>query len=247
MQRFLGIAIGLATQGLFLATLPPLYRFLRNDYSAAPEGTLWIDAAAALLFAVPHSILLVPATRKRITQWLPSPFYGLLFCIATCASLWLIFAVWRGSSLVVWTWPNRLRPLVEVGFFGSWVMLIYSLHLNGLGFQTGLTPWWHWVRGRPLPRREFRPTHIYRYGRHPTYLSFLGLIWFTPIVTLDRAVLIAIWTVYVLVGSHLKDRRLSALIGEPYREYRNEVPAFFLSAGRRFKGRRWGRTTGEIL
>jgi hypothetical protein len=229
MRRFLGIAFGLATQGLFLATLPPLYRFLRNEFAVAPAGPLWINAAAALLFAIPHSILLHPATRKRITQWLPSPFYGLLFCIATCASLWLIFEVWRGSSLVVWEWPNRLRPLVEVGFFGSWLVLFYSLSLTGLGYQTGLAPWWRWVRGRPQPPREFRPAGIYRYCRHPTYLSFLGLIWFTPIVTLDRALLIAIWTIYVFAGSHLKDRRLATLIGQPYRQYQNQVPAFFVS------------------
>jgi methanethiol S-methyltransferase len=228
MRRFLGIAFGLATQAAFLATLPPLYRFLRNDFALAPTGPLWIDASAALMFAVPHSILLHPSTRKRVTQWLPSAFYGLLFCVATCASLWLLFAVWRGSSIVVWEWPDRLRPLVEIGFFGSWLMLFYSLSLTGLGYQTGLAPWWNWVRGRPLPRREFRPIGVYRYGRHPTYLSFLGLIWFTPVVTLDRAWLIALWTAYVFVGSHLKDRRLGRLIGEPYRQYQNDVPAFFV-------------------
>ena len=39
MRRFLGIACGLLTHAFFFATLPPLYRFLRNDFSAAPAGT----------------------------------------------------------------------------------------------------------------------------------------------------------------------------------------------------------------
>lgn len=246
MRRFLGIAFGLATQVLFLATLPPLYRFLRNDFASAPTGPLWIDAAAALLFAVPHSILLHPSTRKRITRWLPSAFYGLLFCIATCAGLWLIFAVWRGSPIVIWEWPKRFRPLVEIGFFASWVTLFYSLSLAGLGYQTGLTPWWHWVRGRPVPPRQFRPAGIFRYCRHPTYLSFLGLLWFTPVVTLDRALLIALWTVYVFIGSYLKDRRLVRLLGEAYRQYQNEVPAFFVS-GQLATRLRIGRKRREIL
>jgi methanethiol S-methyltransferase len=246
MRRVLGIVFGLATQVLFLATLPPLYRFLRNDFASAPTGPLWIDAAAALAFAVPHSILLHPSTRRRITQWLPSSFYGLLFCIATCAGLWLIFTVWRGSTIVVWKWPNQLQPLVEIGFFGSWLALFYSLSLSGLGYQTGLVPWWRWVRGRPVPPREFRPVGVYRYCRHPTYLSFLGLIWFTPVVTLDRALLIALWTVYVFIGSHLKDRRLTGLVGEPYRQYQNDVPAFFVS-GRLAARVRFGRKRREIL
>jgi protein-S-isoprenylcysteine O-methyltransferase Ste14 len=226
MRRFLGIVFGLSTQVLFFATLPPLYRFLRNDFAAALEGPLWIDAAAAILFAVPHSILLYPPTKRLITRWLPSAFYGLLFCVVTCVSLWLTFAVWRGSRLVVWEWPDRLKPLIVAGFLLSWLATFYSLSLTGLGFQTGLTPWWHWLRRRPLPRREFRAVGAYRFCRHPTYLSFLGLIWFTPVVTLDRALLIAIWTTYVFVGSYLKDERLAQLLGEPYRRYRTAVPAY---------------------
>ncbi len=109
MRRFLGIACGLLTHAFFFATLPPLYRFLRNDFAAAPTGPLWIDAAAAVQFAIPHSVLLHPATRRWITRRLPSPFYGLLFCCATCASLWVMFAVWRGSPVIVWAWPERCR------------------------------------------------------------------------------------------------------------------------------------------
>jgi protein-S-isoprenylcysteine O-methyltransferase Ste14 len=232
MRRYLGIACGLFTQGFFLATLPPLYRFLRNDFAAAPEGPLWIDAAAALQFAIPHSVLLNPATRKWVTRRLPSEFYGLLFCFVTCTSLWFTFAVWRGSRSVAWAWPESCRPAVDVGFFLSGISLFYCLSLAGLGYQTGLAPWWHWIRRRPVPRREFRPVGPYRYCRHPAYLSFLGLVWLTPVVTLDRAVLIALWTVYVFVGSYLKDERLARLIGERYRRYQDEVPFYpFLSRG----------------
>lgn len=226
MRRFLGIASGVLTHVLFIATLPPLYRFLRNDFSHAPGGPLWIDAAAALQFAIPHSVLLYPGTRAWITRWLPSAFYGLLFCFVTCASLWITFAVWRGSRIVVWEWPDSMKPAIEAGFLGSWIALFYSLSLAGLGYQTGLAPWWHWVRRRPVPRREFRPVGVYRYCRHPAYLSFLGLVWLTPVVTLDRAALIGLWSVYVFVGSALKDKRLAGLIGEPYRQYQSKVPAY---------------------
>jgi methanethiol S-methyltransferase len=226
MRRFFGIAFGLSTQILFLVTLLPLYRFLRNDFAAAPEGSVWIDASAAVLFAIPHSILLYPPTRKLITRWLPSAFYGALFCLVTCVSLWLTFAIWRGSRLVVWEWPDRIKPLVVAGFLLSWLAIFYSLSLTGLGFQTGLTPWLYWVRRRQLPRREFRAVGVYRFFRHPTYLSFLGLVWLTPVVTLDRAVLIGIWTAYIFIGGYLKDVRLTRLLGEPYRQYRMAVPPY---------------------
>jgi methanethiol S-methyltransferase len=62
--------------------------------------------------------------------------------------------------------------------------------------------------------------------RHPVYLSFLGLIWFAPTVTLDRALLIAVWTVYIFLGSYLKDRRLQYYLGPTYREYQARVPGY---------------------
>ena len=62
--------------------------------------------------------------------------------------------------------------------------------------------------------------------RHPVYLSFLGLVWLTPTVTLDRAILIAVWTAYIFVGSYLKDRRLQYFLGSRYREYQARVPGF---------------------
>jgi protein-S-isoprenylcysteine O-methyltransferase Ste14 len=226
MRRVLGITIGIATHAVFFATVPPLYCFLRNDFSGARTGSLWVDAFAALQFGVLHSLLLWPGARRFIGQWIGAAFYGCFFSIATCASLWLLFGWWRGSSIVVFAWPEALQPLVRAGFVAAWGALVYSLSLTGLGYQTGFTPWWKWVRREPLPRREFRPRGAYRWFRHPVYLSFLGLVWLTPIVTADRAILIGVWTAYILIGSHLKDERLAAYLGDAYREYLATVPGY---------------------
>jgi hypothetical protein len=58
------------------------------------------------------------------------------------------------------------------------------------------------------------------------YLSFLGLVWFTPVVTADRALLIVIWTAYIIVGSRFKDLRMTEFIGDSYRDYRLSVFGF---------------------
>lgn len=62
--------------------------------------------------------------------------------------------------------------------------------------------------------------------RHPVYLSFLGLIWFTPRMTLDHALLTATWTAYIFTGSWLKDRRLTYYLGRSYQDYAAKVPAY---------------------
>ena len=229
-----GVLAGVATHLLFALTVWHLFGFLAGQPPNQPLGVdaphrgwaLAGNALAALAFALPHSGLLHPATRGRLKAWISPAFYGLFFCVATCVTLLLVVATWQTSPVVAVEFTGLPRTLVQMGFYGSWVSLFYSLHLGGLGWQTGFTPWWAWVRGAPPPRRDFEVHSLYRWLRHPIYPSFLGLIWFNPRFTLDRVVLLGVWTVYIFVGSWLKDRRLVRFIGEPYRQYMHEVPGY---------------------
>ncbi len=226
MQKALGIILGVATHGLFIYTVWHLYRFLLADTHVAAVGPLWSDAWLAGQFAVVHSVLLHPFVRQRLTRWVPPAFYGLLFCIATCVTLLAMIQGWKSADSTIWRLTGWARVGIVAAFYGSWVALFYSLYLSGLGYQTGLTPWWHWVRGRRLPDRKFRPRSLYRVLRHPVYLSFLGFVWFNPVMTLDRLLLAFVWSGYIFIGSYLKDERLAYFLGEPYREYQGQVPGF---------------------
>lgn len=226
MRRFVGIIFGIATQLLFLITVWYLFWFLKEDFSHHAIGSLAIDALLAIQFAVGHSLLLYPGIRTAVTRRLPSQFYGSLFCVQTCVGILLTAFCWRSSPVEIWNLSGWGGWLMTAGFYGSWLSLLYSLNLTGLGYQTGLTQWWYWLRKQPLPRRDFQPRSLYCCLRHPVYLSFMGLLWFTPLMTLDRAVLTGIWTAYIFIGSYLKDERLSFYIGKPYRDYQSRVPGY---------------------
>jgi uncharacterized membrane protein len=220
---------GWATHGLFLVAVYFLYRFLRGYDVPPPLGSasdLAVDVALALQFAVLHSWLLLPSVRAWLTRWIPSPGYGVFYCFATCLSLGLVIGAWRPCGNVVWNLTGFERTTVLLCFFAGWVALFYSLSLTGLGYQTGWTTWRLWMRGQPIPRRGFEPRGAYAVLRHPVYLSFLSLIWFTPVMTYDRAVLVAVWTVYIFIGSYLKDRRLLHYMGDAYRRYQARVPGY---------------------
>ncbi|NDC55021.1 MAG: hypothetical protein EBZ74_12335 [Planctomycetia bacterium] len=44
--------------------------------------------------------------------------------------------------------------------------------------------------------------------------------------SLDRVVLIAVWSTYIFVGSALKDGRLVHFMGDTYRDYQARVPGY---------------------
>jgi methanethiol S-methyltransferase len=239
MARICGIFFGVAAHLIFAATVYRLFPFLQSTTpgmlsrwasSAIPLPWYVLDALLAVQFAAVHSWLLLPSTRKRIERWLRSEFYGCLFCVATCLNLLLTIELWQPNAIIVWEFTGVGRWLIRIAFLACWPALIYSLSLSGLGYQTGFTPWVAWLRGRKPPRRAFQPRGAYHWLRHPVYLAFLGMIWFTPTITLDRALLIGLWSGYIFLGSWLKDRRLEYFIGEPYRAYAARVagyPFFF--------------------
>jgi protein-S-isoprenylcysteine O-methyltransferase Ste14 len=226
IRRSLGLAIGVAVHLLFAYTVWRLFWFLKEGAGPTTDGSLLIDAALALQFAIPHSALLHPSVRRRISQWISPAFYGLFYTTASCLSLLAVVICWQTVNPILWKTTGFTQTVCLVAFYLSWLALCYSLHLTGIGYQTGLTPWLAWVRGKPAPRREFKPRGAYRFVRHPVYLSFMGLVWFTPTMTLDHAVLTAIWTVYLFVGSWLKDRRLEFFVGDAYRDYERRVPGY---------------------
>jgi hypothetical protein len=225
MGRKLGIAFGLATHVLFGVTVWYLFWFLK-DGTAEGAGTLLWDSLLAFQFGLIHSLVLCPPARRLLAAWFPAGLYGCIFCTITCLSLLLTFACWRASPMVIWTLAGWPRTMIQAAFAGSWIALIYSLSLTGLGYQTGWTPFVYWARGQQSPPREFKPRGAYHLFRHPVYMSFLGLVWFTPRMTLDHAVLTGIWTAYIFYGSYLKDRRLIHYLGDSYRTYQARVPGY---------------------
>lgn len=223
-ERIVGGVFGTATQLLFLYTVFYLFQFLRYGSSTTSERWLAIDLVLAVSFAFPHSMLLAPSVQKRMKAAIPGELLGCVHCIATCISLLVLFHFWGRSGSALWRLTGVPETIMLVGFYGSWCTLLYSICLTGFGYQTGFTQWRYWIQNKPAPKREFVVRGTYRWLRHPVYMSFLGLIWFTPTMTLDHAVLTVVWTIYIYTGSYFKDLRMSRYIGQAYRDYAAQVP-----------------------
>jgi protein-S-isoprenylcysteine O-methyltransferase Ste14 len=236
--RFAGLAFGIGTQLLFLYTVVYLFLFLRYGGSNQQAGWLAVDLLLSIGFAIPHSLILAPPVQQFLKRWIPAGLLGCVHCAVTCLTLLVMFRFWRASPDVVWLFDGWSEAVILGLFYSSWAVLLYSIWLTGMGYQTGLTQWWYWAISKKPAVRPFVTNGIYRWMRHPVYLSFLGLIWFTPSMTADHFVLTLIWTAYIYLGSWFKDRRLYRYIGDAYREYGRRVPGLpFIGIGslRRFQ------------
>jgi protein-S-isoprenylcysteine O-methyltransferase Ste14 len=225
-SRSAGFLIDIGAQVLFAITVWQIFSFLRDGAPPEPGPFVRRELLLCLQFAAVHSFLLLPRTRSTLMQILPSQLYGCFFTVVTCLGLLPIVNFWRGSSIVLWQAEGAIAIAIRVGFYASWIGLIYSLGLGGFGYHTGWTPFMHWLRNQPLPRREFVPRGIYHWLRHPVYLTTGALFWFTPRMTLDHAILTGTLTTYIFIGSYLKDLRLEFCLVDTYRQYASRVPGY---------------------
>lgn len=113
-----------------------------------------------------------------------------------------------------------------------WAGLALALQALGLAILAlGLlqTDVMHFLGLRQLVEREAQPPRLvvsglYRHVRHPLYTAGLAVLWFTPLLTASLLVLNIAFTAYIVIGSHLEERRLHAEFGPTYAAYARRVP-----------------------
>ena len=214
------------------------------DESFAPVRVVWICALWALL----HSLLASKQAKDLALRISGSRYRDGLYRFAYNAQsvVSLVWAALRFSRLPdrdlyrvrpPWSWLFRASQVASLGVLLSGVRVMGTLRF------AGLTPLQELLAGRdvhPAPEAQGPPlgSHdegvvkagAFRFSRHPGNLGALGFFLFMPRMSANRAVLLALVGLYVVLGSLHEEHRLRAAYGTAYERYRRAVP--FLVPGR---------------
>jgi protein-S-isoprenylcysteine O-methyltransferase Ste14 len=190
----------------------------------SPSAALAWDALLCAVFFLQHSGMVRRSFQQRLGRFVPGPFHGVVYTIASGSALILCLVLWQraGEPLVlldgVRGWPLRAVFLLAIAGFG------WGVHALGSFDTFGVKPVIALLRGIEPRQHFFVIKGPYRWVRHPLYFFAILLFWSCPIITSDRLLFDVLWTTWVVLATMLEERDLVSRFGDSYIRYQNEVP-----------------------
>jgi protein-S-isoprenylcysteine O-methyltransferase Ste14 len=243
MRRKAIFAYGLVCYAVFFATFLYMIGFVANlavPKSIDSGGTgdpllaLFVDVTLLALFAVQHSGMARRGFKRWLRSVVPPAAERSTFVLSSSLVLLLMVWQWRPLPGTVWAVADPAGRELLWGLCAlGWLTVLLGTFMISHTHLFGLAQARARLRGEPLPEPAFQTRWLYRYVRHPLMLGFLIAFWATPDMTAGHLLFAAGSTGYILMATlTLEERDLKRVLGEPYRRYRERVPAFIPRLGR---------------
>lgn len=166
--------------------------------------------------------------RKPFRQWLrgflPSPYYGAFYVVASGIAVLVLDVFWQESTIAIFSLQGFIRLLFRGVFVLAVAGVAWTIFSLGFFVNFRVQPMVDDLRGKQYRSFLISDRGPYRWIRHPLYLSSLLMIWSNPDPTLDRLLFNLVFTIWVVIAILLEERGLNASFGEAYRSYQLEVP-----------------------
>ena len=188
-------------------------------------GTIVLILASGLWGGL-HSLLASNAAKETARRWLGQGFsnwYRLLYNgLSAITFLPLIIMAGLFPDRFIYAIPAPWLYLALLVQAAAVIALLFGLLQTDVWAFIGLRQ----VFAGAQPSGRMVTDGLYRLVRHPLYSAGLLILWLAPQMTVNRLVLIASLTIYIVIGATFEERKLLREFGDAYAEYRSRTPMF---------------------
>ena len=243
MGRSITFIYGVTAYVIFLLTFLYSIGFVGNilvpkSIDSGVQGpvaiSLMINLALLSVFALQHSIMARPAFKRIWTKVIPKAAERSTYILMTCVALILIYVLWQPLPTPIWDVSNTIAGgALTALFWVGWLVVLTSTFMIDHFDLLGLKQIYANLKDRDAVQPGFIKVGLYRLVRHPIMTGFLIAFWSAPTMSVGHLLFALVTTGYIVIAVlHFEEKDLIAEIGDDYRAYQREVPAFVPGLGR---------------
>ena len=189
-------------------------------------GTIYLFVAS-ILWGVVHTALASHGFKHAVRNLIGAPafdrVYRFSYNLFAVASFFPIFMMLlEFPDRMLYSIPSPWMYLMVVGQGIAAIAMIAAVMQTGLWEFVGLSQFSPYY-GETKPSGLINDG-LYAYVRHPIYLAALVFIWLSPEMTLNRLVLWAVLSIYIVIGAYFEERKLLREFGSEYADYKARTP-----------------------
>jgi protein-S-isoprenylcysteine O-methyltransferase Ste14 len=223
LVRILSAVIGitaLVAFTVFVFTGPWNTLLLYKDARAI----LAFDLGLSLAFFIQHSGMIRHTFQKWFERFIPGYYFSAIFSIVSGIVLYFVVFFWQTTEQTIISLDGSWRTGTRFLFFTALAGIIWSnLALRSFDIF-GLRAIKCHLTGKTPSLTYLTEVGPYRWVRHPQYFFILVMIWSNPDLTADRLLFNILWSTWIVAGTVLEERDLTALMGRQYKDYQSRVP-----------------------
>ncbi len=224
---------GLALSALFfiwierhcaLPWIPRQFGFPWVDLAAesSPLQAFWNLAVLALFFFLPHSLLARSSIKSRLGLF-PERLYRSTYVTTAGLGAFLVMALWQNTGILLYAAPLSSEGMLLTSLLGFWGPLVVVASASPSALH-----WPAFFGFAAQPKREtLSTTGLYALCRHPLYLAILVALSLSPLLSLDRLLILVGTASYLTIAIPLEERDLEKRFPKEYASYRERVPRLF--------------------
>ncbi|XP_072034753.1 nurim-like [Amphiura filiformis] len=163
-----------------------------------------------LVFVIQHSLMASDYCKHFFTMCKLDVLQRSIYVIATCAVLQVVMYYWLPlyTDHPVWAFDQRrniLWLILSLVHIIAWLMMFGVILVIDYGELIGVKQIYYFLTNSPPPMQMKSASNrrMFDNFRHPVLLGLLLVLWFVPVMTLDRLLLAIFLSLYTCLGHNL--------------------------------------------